>query len=153
MEAASWTPASIQLVRSFLAFATASELPTLEGLSLALDQLALAYHCAPMSKPSDHDMEPPRSDYRTLRSLLSSRFPTLGFYATADDSLSPPRILCGDAIDDIVDLVIDMSDVSWRFDNLSEADAYWHLRFSYGVHWGLHLRELTLHLHKRITAL
>jgi hypothetical protein len=144
---------SINLVRSFLMFATASETPSLEGLSNALDTLALAYHSAPIGKPADDEHEPPRSDYDTLRRLLSSRFPELGFYATIDDSVTPPRILTGDAIDDIADLVRDLGEVSWRFDHVSADDAYWHMRLTYLNHWGLHLRELSLHLHKKITAL
>ncbi len=59
-------------------------------------------------------------------------------------------MLVGDAIDDLVDIVLDLQSSVWLFDNGHINDAHWHFRFSYEHHWGEHLQGLRLHLHELI---
>jgi hypothetical protein len=57
------------------------------------------------------------------------------------------KVLVGDGIDDIADILLDLKAVLWRFNNTSVDDALWDLKQSFQYHWGLHLRELQLYLH------
>lgn len=61
--------------------------------------------------------------------------------------LGESKVLLGDGIDDIVDILLDLKGVLWRFSNTSVDDALWHLNQDYQYHWGLHLRNLQLYLH------
>jgi hypothetical protein len=47
----------------------------------------------------------------------------------------------------LADIVGDLEEVVWRYETLGADDAYWHLRFLFLIHWGQHLRELSLYLH------
>jgi hypothetical protein len=74
----------------------------------------------------------------------------LGHYAIANPSDIPPKeALVGDAIDDIADIVRDLQEVIWRAEHQSENDARWYFRNLFWIHWGRHLRELSLYLHDR----
>jgi hypothetical protein len=50
-------------------------------------------------------------------------------------------------MNDIVDILLDLKGVLWRFQNTSADDALWELTRSFKSHWGRHLRELQLYLH------
>lgn len=95
--------------------------------------------------------EPPKSDYVVLRSTISVRFPELGFYYTADHkshAMDSAEVIVGDAVDDLVDIVGDLQKVQWYLKYTSLSNALWYFQFSFRSHWGLHARELQLHLHK-----
>jgi hypothetical protein len=59
-------------------------------------------------------------------------------------------ITAGDAIDDLADIVQDLEEVIWRFENVGSEDGLWHFKSLYRMHWGRHLRELSLYLHAKI---
>ena len=93
----------------------------------------------------------PEKDYGQLRETISNKFPELGFYCTADGepkTIEKAEVLLGDAIDDLTDIVGDLKEVQWYFKNTSANNALWHLKQNFMSHWGLHARELQLHLHK-----
>ena len=93
----------------------------------------------------------PEKDYGKLREIISKNFPKLGFYCTAEgepQEIDKAEVLVGDAIDDLTDIVGDLKEVQWYFRNTSANNALWHLKQSFMSHWGLHARELQLHLHK-----
>jgi len=122
------------------------EPPTTDVLVRTLDELLIAYHNTPESFDELNDKEAPDSDYDQISALLTKRFPDFGFYAVADPldmDLEAPGV--GDAIDDLADIVMDMQETLWRYENVSEADGNWYFRFSY-YHWGIHIRKLGLYL-------
>jgi hypothetical protein len=139
---------SLAAVRAFVTLATEGPPPTLDALIQALDSLAAAYHGAPAGRPAD-DAEPPEGDYAASYATLSDRFPDYGFYATTDPSEPVSDVLAGDAIDDLADIVGDLSDLIWREDVLGADDAHWWLRERFATHWGRHLRDLSVYLHTK----
>ena len=80
---------------------------------------------------------------------LGARFPDYGYYASVDPRLvleEKPSV--GDAIDDLADIVLDLREVSWRYDTFGADDAHWHFRFLFQIHWGAHVRDLSRYLEK-----
>lgn len=134
----------------FLQLATKGPPPSTEQLICALDRLALAYHTGKGVRFVDDNVEPPTRDFKTTYDQLAQRFPELGLYATCDPlNLNTSKMLTGDAIDDLADIVGDLSEVIWRNKKVGTENAIWHFCNDYEIHWGRHLRELTLYLHAR----
>lgn len=73
-----------------------------------------------------------------------------GYYSESIDSTdtSDAKPGLGDALDDLVDIELDLEQVLRRWE-LSEEDAVWHFGFLFRAHWGQRLRSLQLHLHER----
>jgi hypothetical protein len=143
---------TIAAVRRFLAIATEGDPPTMAELARALDELAMAYHESPEGEASGDESKAPERDYIKLREALAARFPDFGYYSVSDptDELAETPPLLGDAIDDLADIIRDLEDVLWTFENVGPGDAHWDFRFSYTIHWGRHLRELALYLHAHL---
>ncbi|MCK5125095.1 MAG: DUF5063 domain-containing protein [candidate division Zixibacteria bacterium] len=115
-------------------------------LRLLLDELAIATH---QTKPSESltDLETPDYDYNKLRHVIGKCFPNYGLYLDADtDPGREPGV--GDAIDDITDMALALSEVLWLWDHASETDAMWQFHFSFETHWGSHLRGLQWYAHE-----
>lgn len=140
---------AVEAARQFLSAVWEGEPPTDEALLFALDRLIAAFQHAPDVTPSDTDLEAPRAEGPVLYQQLSARFPTYGLYPVSDPIASiEAAAMMGDAIDDLVDLTLDMREVIWLADNIGLDDAHWSLRLHY-FHWGRHARELALYLHAR----
>ncbi|MBO2638288.1 DUF5063 domain-containing protein [Shewanella algae] len=121
------------------------------GLLLGhLDKLPIIVSSAKFTFDEKEYGDAPNNDYKTIRSKVESRFPKIGYYNTVleiSENLESTKIAVGDAVDDLADILGDLVDVLWYFENTSEDDALWHLEQSYISHWGLHLRNLQLYLH------
>ncbi len=148
-------PPPIHTLQNFLCLVTQGAPLPIAELSRALDRLLMAYHeaasgCGVPEESRAENREPPGSNYAELYASLGARFPDLGYYATADPSLAiDADPVTGDAVDDLADIVRDVREICWRFENLGASDALWHLRFLFEVHWGWHLRHLCLYLHAK----
>lgn len=137
-------PSTIFAAQNFIHFVTEGELPTIKQLSIALDTLAQAYNEAEDGSFSESDDKPPARKHSTSCNQLRLRFPYLGYYELA----WPDRgVVTSDAIGDLADILGDLREVMWRFEYLGANDALWHFKFLFKTHWGLHLRNLNLHLH------
>lgn len=140
--------ATIATARGFLKLLNRDAAPSGLELLRALDELAMAYHHSPEGDPSESEGAPPKNDYQERYADLGRRFPEYGYYAVSDPSQPTNEAgMVGDAIDDLADISADLEEVIWRFENLGPEDAHWHFRFLFEVHWGMHLRELSLYLH------
>lgn len=140
--------ATIATTRSFLALLHEGPTPSSRKLLRSLDELAMAYHHTPEGNPSETDVTPTRKDYQERYVSLGKRFPNYGYYAVSDPTEPVnEKGMVGDAIDDLADIAADLEEVVWRFENLDANDAHWHFRFLFEIHWGMHLRELSLYLH------
>jgi len=120
-----------------------------ERLSLVLDQLAFGYHYITYNFDNKEYPEAPEQDSKTLRQLIVTRFPNYGYYNSPDEftsNIAETKVVVGDAIDDILDITIELKDVMWCWQNTSIDDALWHFKNGFDTHWGLHLRELQLYL-------
>lgn len=145
-----------QLVGDFLDLVRDGERPgNVAVLARLLDRLALAQHTELESFDDADHPDPPAWPYDERRQQAESSFPQLGYYNVALDVAAVPgtsACAVGDAIDDIADIAGDLADVRWCFEHTSEADALWHFRALYDLHWGKHLRRLQLYLHERRAA-
>jgi len=113
-------------------------------LIVLLDRLALASHGSAAGAPSE--LEVPDRDYQDVRARVEQRFPSYGLY-TAPSVEPGAEPLTGDAIDDITDIAIDLSEVAWLWENAGEEAARWQFLFGFKTHWGEHLRELQWYCH------
>ena len=130
-------------IRKFLNLVERSSAPVEENeraLKLLLDRLELASHGTRPEVPVA-DLEAPR------RAQIASRFPNYGLYRAAGTE-PEDDLLVGDAIDDITDIAIDLSEVEWLRDNTGEDHAMWQFFFSFETHWGSHLRSLQWYVHE-----
>lgn len=137
----------IAVARLFVGAVTEDRPPSSRELLKLLDALASAYHQTPDGDPSDTD--PPEGiEYQERCALLRKRFPSYGYYASGDPT-EPinEEPLVGDAIDDLADIWSDLEKVIWRFDNNGPDDAHWYYRFLFEIHWGMHVRQLSVYLH------
>src|SRR3954470_1289557 len=140
---------AIEAASQFLSTVWDGEAPSGEMLLAALDRLLAAYHATPDALASETDLEAPRSDDGELRQKLAARFPDYGYYQVSDPAGSlEDAVMIGDAIDDLLDLTLDMREVAWLAEQVGPDDAHWSFRLNY-FHWGRHARELGLYLHAR----
>jgi len=140
-------------IERFIALVEATDLPAVErveAIPAASDGLAHAIHQATYTYDERDFPDAPRTDAKTIRTLVSAHFPSLGYYNLADPTtqqIGRASVIVGDGIDDIVDIYLDLKEALWRWDGTSVDDALWHLTNSFGSHWGLHLRSLQYYLH------
>ena len=142
-----------QSINRFIRFCTENEgrLPDHGELLAELDLLLVSAHIEEFEYDNNDYPDPPEMDLAALREKICIQFPQLGFYCTADgepESIDKAQVVVGDAIDDLVDIIYELKDVQWYLENTSLNNALWNFQFSYRSHWGLHARELQLHLHK-----
>ncbi|MEL7002891.1 MAG: DUF5063 domain-containing protein [Bacteroidota bacterium] len=93
---------------------------------------------------TDYD-SPPNYDYNEIRKNVEVNFPKFDWYGTVLDinKIEPEaKIVIGDAIDDLTDIIKDLLEVKWRFNNTSITDAKWHFVFLMRVHSEQHLVDL-----------
>ncbi len=88
--------------------------------------------------------DPPEVDFEKISNTLRSNFPSLGFYQTVLNpfDLEKPDNGLGDANDDLSDIIQDLIEVQWRFENTSAQDAIWYFEFIMRNHSELHLVNL-----------
>lgn len=123
--------------------------PSIEQLSRTLDKLCAAYHETPEGKPGDDANLERRTPYSERRQLLSLRFQSLGFYQAISPKEPPAEtkpVFCN-AIDDLADILGDLQDVLSVFEMSGADNANWLYRQLYEIHWGRHLRHLSLYLY------
>jgi hypothetical protein len=113
-------------------------------LEFLLGQLALGRHDGSFEGDATAYPDPPEQSYKELYAIIGERFPTLGLYNMPGpkNEFGVSEGGVGDAVDDLTDIVKDLVDVAWRFENTSVADAMWHFAWGYRNHWGEHLRDL-----------
>jgi len=140
---------AIDAARGFLSTVWDGDPPDDAHLLAALDRLLASYHDTSETQPANTMLEPPREDWQLVSKEVGDRFPSYGYYPVADPTSAPDSAaVTGDAIDDILDITLDMREVVWRAENLGIDDAVWYFRLNY-FHWARHARELALYLHAR----
>ena len=96
--------------------------------------------------------ESKKRKYKEIRERVSQNFPDFGFYHSV---LNPLNIIeeakwgLEDAIDDLTDIILDLLEVNWRFENNSKEDALWHLKFIFQAHTKDHLLNLLKYLQEK----
>ena len=143
-----------QPLKRFLSFIfeDTKESPDFGDLIEELDYLVCSTYIPEFEYDDKEYPEPPEKNYQEIRGAITRRFPKLGFYCTVDadpSTIENAEILTGDAVDDLTDIVSDLLEVKWLLENTSINNALWHFQFTYRSHWGFHLRELQLFLHRQ----
>lgn len=73
--------------------------------------------------------EVPSFDYDSIKKNVEANFPDIGWYHSIRDShkiMPDADLVAGDAIDDITDIIKDLLEVKWCFENTSEKNSKWH---------------------------
>ena len=126
------------------------EASRIQKLTMCLDELAMLSNEVSYTFDEREYPDRPERDYKASYTSIGNLFPSLGFYSSALNILDIEQATLGigDAIDDIVDIAGDLSEIIWRYENTSENDALFHFRLTFSSHWGLHLRNLQLYLYE-----
>lgn len=86
--------------------------------------------------------EEPTFDYDSIKKNVEANFPDFGWYHSISEShliLPDAYLVTGDAIDDLSDIIKDMLEVKWCFENTSEKNAKWHFYDLMRIHSEQHL--------------
>jgi hypothetical protein len=140
-------PPAIAAVRVFLTIVCDGAPPSTVELASALDRLIVAVHDAPDGEPADEEVTPPQPDYGGQVERLRKRYPGLTSFPTVWPLDSAQEVLTTTADDALADIIGDLNEIIWRYENVSASDAYWHLHLLFLHHWGVHARELGFYLH------
>jgi hypothetical protein len=136
------------LIDEFIKFVETGSLESAtrnENLAKLLDNLGLSQAYLSITFDENNYPEPPSKNQTEIRKVIAGNFPEYGYYnisITLTDQIGKAEIGLGDAIDDILDIYIDLCKVQWRWENTSIDDALWHYDNSYKAHWGEPLRNL-----------
>jgi len=90
-----------------------------------------------------------RLDYAEVYAYVKVNFPEFGWYRSSAISLKTdqnPELLVEDAVDDLTDLIIDLSEVAWRLENTSLNDGLWYFNTLMKIHSEAHLLNLLSYL-------
>jgi hypothetical protein len=71
---------------------------------------------------------------RPLCEEIAKRFPDYGYYPVSDPTGAPgdkEAVMTGDAIDDLMDITLDMREVVWLADHVGVDDAHWSFRLRF----------------------
>ena len=114
-----------------------------------LDGLTWAYHLSKSQLKTPSDLEPETVNADEIRQKVVKLFPDLGYYNVPEyvsKNIARPQMLVADAIDDIVDIYLEMHKVLdyWQAGDIP--GAMWQFEWGYLSHWGAHTRQLQWYL-------
>ncbi|MEP2772984.1 MAG: DUF5063 domain-containing protein [Fulvivirga sp.] len=95
------------------------------------------------------DANPPESEYEQIRSGIEKNLPELGFYHKVTNPLDVSNKIetgIGDAVDDLTDIIQDLTEFIWWANNSEEAEAIWHFKQRFKIHTHEHLIGLIYYL-------
>jgi len=122
----------------------------IEQLILTLDNLLVEAQQLNLEFDEREYPDPPKRNYAEIRAQIAPNFPKFGLYncaAEIDGNIGESKLSVGDSIGDIVEILNDLYDISWRFENTSAGDALFYFELGFRSHWGRHARELQLYIH------
>ncbi len=89
----------------------------------------------------DHEIKP----------IVSKLFPKLGYYhivLNLSRVTDQADIALGDSIDDLCDIIKDISEVKWRMEHIGASDAISYMRFMFKIHTENHILGLISHINE-----
>ena len=93
--------------------------------------------------------EEPTFDYDSIKKIVETNFPDFGWYYSVWEShkiIPDADLVTGDAIDDLTDIIKDLLEVKWCFENTTEKNAKWHFCDLMRIHSEQHLVNLLKYL-------
>ena len=124
---------------------------SLKALSVTLCKLLELGEVCPDAY-NDNDSEPPEEDVKLLREKLEASYPSFGWYRLAypqDAGKDKETTYAGDAIDDLLDIYLDINHAAWQFSQEIPENGAWYAKLMFN-HWGLHAINLKRYLHYRL---
>ena len=117
-----------------------------ENKELDIQKLLVELYSAYLNLKADFDdgdyEEVPAFDYDSIKKNVEANFPNFGWYHSVWDShkiIPDADLVTGDAIDDLTDIIKDLLEVKWCFENTTDKNANWHLFNLMRVHSEQHL--------------
>lgn len=86
--------------------------------------------------------EEPSFDYDSVKKNVQANFPDFGWYHSVWEChkiVPNADLVTGDAIDDVTDIIKDLLQVKWCFQNTSEKNAKWHFYNIMRIHSEQHI--------------
>ena len=87
-----------------------------------------------------------KTELKIIQNNIKSNFEKYGFYKTAIGTINEIDNLTkcgiGDAIDDLTDIIFDLSEIKWRIENNSENDGLWFFKLIFKTHTQQHILDL-----------
>ena len=86
-----------------------------------------------------------KSQLPNIRQNVSSHFQNFSFYKTIRDINDIDNIqynVVSDAVDDLSDIILDLSEIKWRIENNSLADGLWYFQLIFAGHTQQHILDL-----------
>jgi hypothetical protein len=86
-----------------------------------------------------------KSQLPNIRQNIESNFKNFGFYKAVtniNDIYNMDECVLGDAIDDLVDITLDLLQVKWRIENNSLNNGLWYFKFIFQAHTQQHILGL-----------
>ncbi len=124
-----------------------------ENKTLEIQRLLVGIYAEYLNVETEFDetdyKEPLRVDYEGIRSVVTEHFPDFGWYHSAWESHKineEPDLVTEDSIDDLTDIIKDLLEVQWRFENNSEKDGIYQFEFLMKHHSEQHLVNLLKYL-------
>jgi len=151
---------TITLIERVTEFATNPEVKSENKVS-ELKRLLVSIYTNYLNIIKEEDSDKEYNDdfefsYDELKKNVDENFPNLNWYISVWDvhkieyekHQTTPKINSGlgDPIDDITDILKDLLEVKWRFENNSEKDALWYFHFLMKHHSEQHLVNLLKYL-------
>lgn len=144
-----------KLIDRIVEFGTNEKLES-ENKTLEIQRLLVGIYDEYLKVETEFDEtdyeEPINLDYDGMRSIVTEHFPEFGWYHSVWESHKINKnaeLTTGDSIDDLTDIIKDLIEVQWRFDNTSEKDAIWNFEFSMRTHLEQHLVDLLKYLKEK----
>lgn len=95
-----------------------------------------------------------RSGLQDIRSHVQRNFPDFGLYyeMSAISNWDSAKVRpVGDAIDDLNDIIRDLMEIKWRYENNSPANGLWYFQLIFPIHTQQHLLGLLNYMkHKSV---
>lgn len=86
-----------------------------------------------------------------IKKNIESNFRKFGFYVSVsdiNDFVSEQNFTAGYAVDDLLDITLELLEVKWRIENNSEADGLWFFKFITRAHTEHHIMGLLTYIKK-----
>lgn len=128
-----------------------NSLHSADAVNILKKQLVeLYYVCLSLSFEPDEKVYPDYNsfDYNTVVENVKANFPEFGYYSMPL-TIKPTdinQIVVEDAVDDLADIILDLLQIKWRFENTSSNDALWSLDFHFKNHFEKHLTGLLYYI-------
>jgi hypothetical protein len=90
-----------------------------------------------------------KTHFPNIRQNIETNFKGFGFYNTVLDISDIDNLkgnAIGDAIDDLVDITIELLEIKWRIENNSLADGLWFFELIFYTHIKLHILGLLTYM-------